>query len=57
MLVTYVCLQIIVLCVLRSYNEVLKYFMKSEKADLEGFEMTYHRSRDGEMPVEFVPKK
>ncbi|XP_049879233.1 glucose dehydrogenase [FAD, quinone]-like [Pectinophora gossypiella] len=41
----------------RSYNDVLYYYMKSEKADLKGFEKNPYRSRDGVLPVEFVPKK
>ncbi|KAL4711823.1 hypothetical protein ACJJTC_005992 [Scirpophaga incertulas] len=40
-----------------SYNEVLKYYIKSEKANLDGFEKNPYRNRDGEMPVEFVPKR
>ncbi|KAJ2942832.1 hypothetical protein O0L34_g15020 [Tuta absoluta] len=40
-----------------SYNDVLYYYMKSEKADLKGFERNPYRSRDGDLPVEFVPIK
>ncbi|CAH2051925.1 unnamed protein product, partial [Iphiclides podalirius] len=40
-----------------SYNDVLKYYKKMEKADLKGYEKAYHRGRDGELPVEFVAKK
>lgn len=42
----------------RSYNDVLKYYMKSEKAaSMGGIEKLPYRSRDGELPVEFVPKR
>ncbi|KAJ0173020.1 hypothetical protein K1T71_011196 [Dendrolimus kikuchii] len=40
-----------------SYEDVLKYYMKSEKAQLDGYENSPYRNRDGELPVEFVPKK
>lgn len=41
----------------RSYNEVLKYYKKMEKARLKGYEKAFHRGQDGVLPVEFVPKK
>ncbi|CAB3246368.1 unnamed protein product, partial [Arctia plantaginis] len=41
-----------------SYNEVLKYYMKSERAaNLGGIEKLPYRNRDGVQPVEFVPIK
>ncbi|XP_022831655.1 glucose dehydrogenase [FAD, quinone]-like [Spodoptera litura] len=40
-----------------SYNDVLYYYMKSERASLDGLEKSPFRSRDGEVPVEHVPKK
>ncbi|XP_013167514.1 PREDICTED: glucose dehydrogenase [FAD, quinone]-like [Papilio xuthus] len=40
-----------------SYNEVLEYYKKSEKAKLDGFEKKPYRNRDGVLPVEFVPIK
>ncbi|CAG9791398.1 unnamed protein product [Diatraea saccharalis] len=40
-----------------SYNDVLKYYMKSERADLDGLENQPYRSRTGDMPVTLVPKK
>ncbi|CAG5044449.1 unnamed protein product [Parnassius apollo] len=40
-----------------SYNDVIKYYKKSEKANLNGYERSPYRSRDGILPVEFVPKK
>lgn len=41
-----------------TYNDVLKYYMKSEKgANMGGIEKLPYRSRDGELPVEFVPIK
>lgn len=39
----------------RSYNEVLEYYKKSERAYLKGFEKSSYRNQDGELPVEFVP--
>ncbi|XP_072934517.1 glucose dehydrogenase [FAD, quinone]-like [Epargyreus clarus] len=38
-----------------SFDDILKYYIKLEKAELGGFEKTAHRGRDGEMPVQFVP--
>lgn len=38
-----------------SYNEVLKYYKKSENAQLDGYEDSPYRNRDGELFVEFVP--
>ncbi|XP_063541657.1 glucose dehydrogenase [FAD, quinone]-like [Cydia strobilella] len=40
-----------------SYNEVLEYYKKSERANLKGFERNPYRSQEGELPVEFVPVK
>ncbi|XP_063833146.1 glucose dehydrogenase [FAD, quinone]-like isoform X1 [Ostrinia nubilalis] len=40
-----------------SYNEVLEYYKKSEKASLDGLENNPYRNKDGVMPVEFVPKR
>ncbi|KAL0867676.1 hypothetical protein ABMA27_008416 [Loxostege sticticalis] len=40
-----------------SYNEVLQYYMKSEKASLDGLENNPYRNKEGVMPVEFVPKR
>ncbi|RVE50271.1 hypothetical protein evm_005106 [Chilo suppressalis] len=40
-----------------SYNDVLKYYKKSERADLEGLENQSYRNKEGDMPVEFVPKR
>ncbi|XP_075984059.1 glucose dehydrogenase [FAD, quinone]-like [Anticarsia gemmatalis] len=41
-----------------SYNEVLQYYMKSERASsMGGIEKLPYRNRDGEMSVEFVPRK
>ncbi|XP_061722841.1 glucose dehydrogenase [FAD, quinone]-like [Cydia pomonella] len=40
-----------------SYNEVLEYYKKSERANLKGFERNPYRSQGGELPVEFVPVK
>ncbi|GBP87852.1 Glucose dehydrogenase [Eumeta japonica] len=38
-----------------SYDNVLKYYMKSEKATLKGFDENPYRNRYGVLPVEFVP--
>ncbi|XP_026754848.2 glucose dehydrogenase [FAD, quinone]-like [Galleria mellonella] len=40
-----------------SYNDVLHYYKKSEKADLDGYEMNHSRNRNGVLPVQFVPKR
>lgn len=38
----------------RSYDEVLKHYMKSERANLNGYENSPYRGRNGEMNIEFV---
>ncbi|XP_030036084.2 glucose dehydrogenase [FAD, quinone]-like [Manduca sexta] len=38
-----------------SYNDVLKYYKKSERASLGGYEKSPHRNENGEVPIEFVP--
>ncbi|PZC83561.1 hypothetical protein B5X24_HaOG207544 [Helicoverpa armigera] len=40
-----------------SYNDVLYYYMKSERANLGGLEKSSFRSQDGVNPVQFVPKR
>ncbi|CAG9791397.1 unnamed protein product [Diatraea saccharalis] len=40
-----------------SYNDVLKYYMKSERANLHGLENQPYRSKTGDMPITFVPKR
>ncbi|XP_047033157.1 glucose dehydrogenase [FAD, quinone]-like [Helicoverpa zea] len=37
-----------------SYEEVLKYYMKSETANLRGYENSPYRGRNGEMDIQFV---
>ncbi|XP_060806796.1 glucose dehydrogenase [FAD, quinone]-like [Amyelois transitella] len=40
-----------------SYKEVLHYYMKSERASLEGFEDSPYHGNSGELNVEFVPER
>lgn len=39
------------LFIFRSYRDVLKYYMKSEKADLDGLENSPYRGTSGELNV------
>lgn len=41
----------------RSYNDIAKYYIKSERANLEGLEKSPHHGRDGNLNVEFVAYK
>lgn len=38
-----------------SYNEILKYFMKSERVELKRYKNAQYRGQDGELTVENVP--
>lgn len=38
-----------------SYEDVLKYYIRSENAKLKGFDHNPYRGRNGELPVEFTP--
>lgn len=40
---------------LRSYDEVLPYFLKSEKANLKGLSKSVYHNRDGLLDVQDVP--
>ncbi|KAM3963995.1 glucose dehydrogenase [FAD, quinone]-like [Aphomia sociella] len=40
-----------------SYDDVLNYYKKSEKADLDGYEMNPSRNRNGLLPVRFISKR
>lgn len=41
----------------RSYNDVLRYYMKSEYSTLKGLNDSPYHSRDGEMNVDFITYK
>lgn len=41
----------------RSYQEVLPYYLKSERANLKGLQNSPWHGRDGELSVEYVPFK
>ena len=41
----------------RNYDEVLKYYIKSEKSELKKYKNEPYRGRDGELTVENVPFK
>ncbi|GBP87853.1 Glucose dehydrogenase [Eumeta japonica] len=41
----------------RSYKDVLKYYMRSERANLQGLENSPYRGRKGQVYVEFVPTR
>ncbi|XP_053617634.1 glucose dehydrogenase [FAD, quinone]-like [Plodia interpunctella] len=40
-----------------SYKDVLQYFMKSERASLQGLENSPYHANSGELNVEFVPER
>lgn len=41
----------------RSYNDVLRYYMKSEKSNLKGLDDSPYHSKNGEMSVDFINYK